>query len=343
VTVFQYLQKSISSKTKSDHLRYNVSNTTKTAMQKTLFLPPKDGHTIAYSVHGNPKGPAILSFHGGPGSASKLEHAQKFDLTKYQVILFDQRGCGESTPTAELKNNTTQDTLDDTERIRKKLDIKKWYVSGSSWGSTLALLYAEKYPEKVEGLLLSAVLLSNKATMDWSFTTTNGVAQLMPDVLEQRETFLKKYNTTPKNLAKDLSKLLRESDLETQQDIVAGAINWEYNLMSPMSKVSYFSPKDITKKELTYVRVFLHYQVNDFFIEDEQILKNIQTIKNIPTVIVHGRYDVLCPMTYAYQLQKSLDKSDFIVASTSGHMFSVEGEEIRRLAFDRFLGRQTQL
>ncbi len=308
-------------------------------MNKTYQLPEENGHIVSYSEYGNPKGTPILSFHGGPGSKSKPKHAKIFDLEKYRVILFDQRGCGESTPSGNLTDNTTNEILSDAERIREKLGINTWYVSGGSWGSTLALLYAGRYKERVKGLLISAIWLGNRASTDWSFQGIDGVAQLMPDTFEKREAFLKKYKTTPKKAAKTFSELLETIKLEEQKEIAAGVMNWESNLFSPASEISYIDPEDVEEKDITEVKIFLHYEKNDWFIEDNQIMDNIDIIKNVPTVIVHGRYDILCPMTHAYKLKTNMNDLEFVIASASGHAFSVEGNEIRRLAFDRFLNK----
>ncbi len=300
-------------------------------------LPEENGHKISFSEYGNPNGIAIISFHGGPGSKSKPKYAKIFDLEKYRVIIFDQRGCGRSIPEGELAHNTTHDTLRDAERIRKQLGIKKWYVSGGSWGSTLALLYAQQYRERVAGLLLSAIFLGDKETTIWSFHGTAGAAQFVPDVLEKREEFLAKYKTTPEMAAETFSNLLEKNNLKQKKEIVTGVINWESNLFSPTAGISYITPEDVEEKDIASVMIFLHYEKNNWFIEDNQIMNNIATIKDIPTVIVHGRYDVLCPIMKAYALKKVLKNAEMIIASSSGHSFSVEGNEIRRLAFDRFL------
>ena len=188
--------------------------------------------------------------------------------------------------------------------------------------------------------MLSSVWLGDHASTDWSFQGVDGVAQLMPDVLEKREAFLKKYNTMPKEVAVTFSKLLETVELEEQKEIVAGINNWERNLFSPASEISYIEPNDVGEDDITAVKIFLHYEKNNWFIEDNQIIHNINNIKDVPTVIVHGRYDVLCPMTHAYKLKTSMNDVEFVIASASGHSLSVEGNEIRRLAFDRFLSNQ---
>src|SRR3989344_5688255 len=152
----------------------------------TGYLPERDGHKVYYAQYGNPKGEVIITLHGGPGSKSKPKYVKPYDLNKYQVITFDQRGCGQSLPSGEIKSNTIQDLVSDIERIRSKLNIKSWYVAGGSWGAALALAYAEKYADVVKGLLLSSVFLARPRDVKWAFTEGNGIERLFPDLWEKR-------------------------------------------------------------------------------------------------------------------------------------------------------------
>lgn len=298
------------------------------------------GHIVSFTEYGNPDGAVILSFHGGPGSGSKPHHAERYDLHKYRVILFDQRGCGKSTPLGEVKNNTTDDILLDAERIREKLGIKEWFLGGSSWGSTLALLYSIKYPEKVRGLLISAIFLADRDTMDWAMTDSKGVARLMPDVWAKRMEFFKKFNIKVETQNADILKAFEGADLETQKEITAGVNNWEGNLFSPYSAVSYKNPSDITEGNIASAKIFIYYEMNDEFIPDNYILDNVEKIGHIPAVIVHGRYDVLCPIEKAKKLKDKMPNSEMVIVPSSGHMLSAEGELIRRMAHDRFMEKQ---
>jgi proline iminopeptidase len=306
-------------------------------MDQKHTLPVKQGHSVAYFEYGNPSGPAIISFHGGPGSRSKEKHASVFDLATYRVILFDQRGCGESAPTGDITHNTTQDIIADAERIRKKLGIQSWYVAGGSWGSTLALLYAQQFPARVNGLLLAAVFLADKDTTRWSLQDTQGAAQFVPDVLKVRQAFLDSYHTTPETAAKDLLGRLTSANEDEQRIITAGVMNWEGNLFSLTSEVSYTAPEDVDERRIADTKIFLHYEAHDWFIKNNQVIQNIGTIKHLPTIIVHGRYDILCPIKKAADVADSLDNAELVIAGGSGHSLSVEGNEIKRLAFDRFL------
>ncbi len=306
---------------------------------KEYFLPEEDGHIVSFTEHGNPDGPAILSFHGGPGSKSKPQHAERYDLAKNRVILFDQRGCGKSTPIGKLESNTTENTLKDVERIRVQLGIDKWFVSGASWGSTLALLYAIQNPERVRGLLIAAVFLADRDSISWAMADTKGVARLMPDVWAKRMDFFMRFNIRVETQNEDLLKLLQESDPEKQKQISAGIQDWEGNLFSSQSSVSYKDPAEISEADIASTKVFVHYEANHEFIPDNYILDNAGKIANIPTVIVHGRYDILCPMEKAQALKEKISNCELVIATSSGHKLTAEGETIQKMAYDRFLER----
>lgn len=306
-----------------------------------LQLPEQNGHTVAYFENGNPTGPAIISFHGGPGSKSKPGHAERFDLKKYRVILFDQRGCGESTPLGKLENNTTEDLLADTERIREALGIESWFVTGSSWGSTLALLYAIKYPERTKGLLLSAIFLADRDSIAWAMGE-RGAATLMPDIWEKRMQFFKDFNIGVESQNEDIMSAFESADPETAKKIALGVINWESNLFSPHNAVKYEKLEDIDEKDIASAKIFIHYEKNREFIPDNYILDNIYKTAGVPTVIVHGRYDILCPLNKAKRLADSMKDCELVIATSSGHMLTPEGETIREMAYDRFLAEQVR-
>lgn len=306
----------------------------------TGYLPKEGGHKVYFAQYGNPKGETLVTLHGGPGSKSKPEHAQSYDLTKYRVITFDQRGCGKSLPVGEVKNNTLQDLIADIERLRLKLKIEKWFVAGGSWGATLALAYAEKYPEKVKGLLLSSIFLARPRDVQWAFTKEGGIERLFPDLWEKRMEFLKKFKATPANSAKVLlAKIQSSSSEEKVKEIVAGACNWEGNLMNAQEDLSFMEPEDVSESDIAGVKVYLHYEANGFFLKSNQLLAGLGKIRSIPTVILHGRYDVLCPVEQSWEVQKGLSNVETIILPTSNHKLTAEGKTARKLAFDRFLGK----
>jgi len=300
------------------------------------YLDEQGGHRIFYAQYGNPEGLAIVSLHGGPGSSSKTKHAKLFDLEKYRVILFDQRGCGKSEPKGEIANNTTQDLTDDIERLREKLGVEKWFVTGGSWGSTLALAYAEAYPEQVKGLMISAIFLGDSFSLEW-FGGENGAAVLFGDLWDHRMELFNKYKTNHKDAAKDLYEKLLNASKEEQKEITADVLSWESNLFTSTQDVKFLDSSDVDEEDVTYAKVFMHYESNNMFLEDEQLLKNISKIKKIPMIIFHGRYDVLCPFKRAWDLHKAHGNSQIVVLPQSNHMFTADGEVARKYAFESFL------
>lgn len=309
-------------------------------MVEEAFLPEQDGHKVAYYRYGNPGGPVIVSFHGGPGSKSKPKHAQRFDLEKYQVILFDQRGCGNSTPLGELEDNDTDRLIADTERLRRHLKIDSWFASGASWGSTMALLYAIKHPKSVSGLLLSSVYLADQSTRDWAMGP-EGVTRIVPDVQQKREQFFKKYKINYQTQYADILKAIDSAPLKEQQEITAKVFDWEGNLFSTLSNPSYQNPEDISQEDIASVRIFMHYEMNNDYRPDNYILDNTTALSKTPTIIVHGRYDILCTIDQAYELDAKLENSELVIAGSSGHKLTAEGETIQKMAFDRFLEKHT--
>lgn len=306
---------------------------------KEYLLPEENGHVVSFTEHGDPNGPPILAFHGGPGSKSRPQHAERYDLTKYRVILFDQRGCGKSTPLGELDNNTTQDTLNDVERIREMLGIETWFVSGGSWGSTLSLLYAIQHPDRVKGLLISAIYLGDHDSIAWSMEDPKAAARLLPDVWAKRIAFFKKFNINVETQNADILKAFEKATPEEQKEITAGVQNWEGNLFSVQAPIVSKNPEDVTDAEIAAAKISCHYEMNHEFIADNFILENISKIAHIPMVIVHGRYDILCPLDKAYELNEGLKNSELIIATSSGHKLTAEGETIQKMAYDRFLER----
>ena len=296
----------------------------------TDYLAEKDGHKVYFAQYGNDLGTPILVCHGGPGDKSKHRHINRYDLDKYRVIVFDQRGCGQSLPLGEIKNNTLSDLVSDMERLRNLLKIKKWYVAGGSWGSTVALTYAQAHPDNILGLLLSSVFLARQKDEDWSFSREGGITQIFPDLVEKRA------NITPK----DLLNMLESGNKEYVKKIVANVMNWEGNLMTSQADLHFVDQEDITEENIASVKIFLSYEANNYFLKPDEIIKNIKRIQNIPTVIVHGRYDILCPMDNAWELHKELSNSELVILPSSNHRFTADGEIAKNMAFKYFLSKQ---
>lgn len=307
----------------------------------TGYLEEKDGHKVWFAQYGNPTGIAIVVCHGGPGDRSKPKHISRYDLGKYHIITFDQRGCGQSLPLGETKINTLSDLVSDMERLRIFLKIDKWFVSGGSWGSTVALAYAESHAQNVLGLLLTSIFLGRRQDVDWSFTKSGGVDKIFPDLWQSRGDFLTKYGADYSNSASILFEKMNTSDVTTIAEITAGVMNWEGNLMSSQSDLSYTDPSDVKAENIASVKVFLHYDSHDSFMTENQLLQSIIVLKDVPTIIVHGRYDLLCTFDQAWELHKNLPKSEIITLPNSNHRLTADGEVARSMAFKYFLNAQT--
>ncbi|PIR98847.1 prolyl aminopeptidase [Candidatus Collierbacteria bacterium CG10_big_fil_rev_8_21_14_0_10_44_9] len=297
----------------------------------TDYLPEQDGHKVWFAQYGNPSGIPIVVCHGGPGDKSKPRHINRYDLDKYHVITFDQRGCGQSLPLGETKNNTLSDLVSDMERLCNILKIEKWYIAGGSWGSTVALTYAESFPEKTKGLLLSSIFLARQKDEEWSFTREGGITRIFPDLIEKRSSMT----------AKDLLNKLESGDEESVKEIVAGVMNWEGNLMTSQADIKLIDIVDVDEENIASARVFLSYQANNYFLELNQIIKNSDRLKNIPTIIVHGRYDLLCPMDNAWELHQHLSNSELVILPSSNHRLTADGEIAKNMAFKYFLSKQS--
>lgn len=279
-------------------------------------------HTIYIEEAGNPNGKPVIFLHGGPGGGINANYRRYFDPKKWRIILFDQRGCGKSTPFAELKENTTWDLVSDIEKIRTHLNIKTWAVFGGSWGSTLSLSYAIKHPDVISELFLRGIFLLRKSEIDWFYQV--GCSKIFPDLWEdyilpipeeERHDFISAYY-----------KRLTSSDLKIRQSAARAWSIWEGMtsklIVDPQSKEKFGDPSFA----LAFARIECHYFINKgFFPEDNFLLNNIDKIKNIKTVIVQGRYDVVCPATSAWELHKALPESHLHIIPDAGHSLSEAG------------------
>lgn len=301
------------------------------------YLPEVDGHSVYYAQYGNPEGEVVVSLHGGPGSQSKAKHVLRFNQSKYQIVLIDQRGCGKSTPRGSIVENTTQTLVADMERVRESLNLSKWFVAGGSWGSTLALLYTETHPDRVKGLLVSAVFHADRSSLDWFNQTPHGAGAMFTDLWHQREFALQSLGIKGEHVANQLlQKLTNGSEIE-QKHVAAAFANWEANLLTSLVPISFTHPDDVTENSIHDARIFLHYEANDFFIENSQILDNCSAIEHIPTIIAHGRLDVICPFEQAWKLHQALPASELMILPQSNHKFTPDGEVAIHYAFNAFL------
>lgn len=274
-------------------------------------------HEIYLEQSGNPDGVPVIVVHGGPGAGSHPNQRRWFDPNHYRIILFDQRGCGKSTPQGELNNNTTQDLIDDMEKIRQHLQIDNWILFGGSWGSALSLLYAQQYPERVTHLILRSILLANKADYEWFFQS--GANKIFPDYWRD---FVKDIPANEQDDIIDAYYQRLNSNNEIMRMTAAKAWSLWHRHCATFNPPKEEEDNNIT---LRLARIESHYFKNNCFIEENQILNNMKAIKTIPTIIVHGRYDMICPLSNAYQVHKGLLNSRLEIIRDAGHASSEPG------------------
>ena len=288
------------------------------------YLQASNIHKVYYEESGNPKGKPVIVLHGGPGSKSKPKYRKFFNPKKWWVVMFDQRGCGKSKPLGEIKDNTTWDLVDDVEQLRKHLAIKKWGVFGGSWGSTLALAYAEKYPESVTELMLRGIWLCRKEDIDWLLVGKD-LRRLFPDLWDWRVKNLNKLGIDVFNPLKGLYKKLFNGTKKEQKLATIIFENWEGQFLKVDQKPKLMKVEEVEDSDIASKRILLHYVVNNCFFKPNQLIKDINKLPKVPTAIIHGRYDIICPVDQAWKLQKVLPKAKFEIIPMSGHHSSEDG------------------
>jgi proline iminopeptidase len=286
------------------------------------FLSVSRLHTIYWEESGNPNGRPILFLHGGPGSGTDSSQRCFFDPTAYRIILFDQRGCGKSRPHAELRENTTWDLVEDIEKLRKHLQISSWVVFGGSWGSTLALAYAETNPSVVKGLILRGIFLCRPNELKWFYQ--GGAGSVFPDEWEKFLALLP--NDERKNPAKAYYKLLKSKDLQEQIKAARAWAGWEAVTLSMRFNSQMFQAFTQDTRATAIARIECHYFIhNAFFKTENWLIENLEAIRQIPTVIVHGRYDMICPMESAWALHKAWPEAKLEIIPDAGHSAAEPG------------------
>ncbi len=289
---------------------------------QTGRLKVSDIHEIYYEQVGNPKGKPIIFLHGGPGGGISPDHRRYFDPKFYRVILLDQRGCGQSTPFAELRENTTWNLIADIEKVREQLGIEKWHVFGGSWGSTLALTYAIKHPDRVSALILRGIFLCRPSEIHWFYQ--EGASQLFPDLWEE---YLKPIPVQERaNMVAAYYKRLTSDDPKTRLDAARAWSKWEGGTSYLYSKASAVAEFDEAEKALPFARIECHYFINNAFFESNNyILEHIGSIRKIPGIIVQGRYDVVCPARSAWDLHRAWPEAKLEIIADAGHSASEPG------------------
>ena len=280
-----------------------------------------EGHRVYVEECGNPEGVPIIVLHGGPGGGCSPMMRRFFDPDFYHIILFDQRGCGRSRPYATIENNNTWKLISDIEYIRKNLGVEALTLFGGSWGATLALLYAEQFPERVSKIILRGVFTMTADELDWFYSST-GAAKFWPDAwkvfqnpipTDERDNMILAYN-----------KRLFGSSPSEQEKFSRAWTNWENSLAS-FKSLGHSSNISIEYAK-AFARIENHYFLNKGFLEeDKQIFNNVDKIRNIPTMIIQGRYDMICPPITAEKLHSKLLKSKLIMVPEAGHAMSEPG------------------
>lgn len=282
----------------------------------TGHLVVSDRHTLYYEQCGNPQGRPVVFLHGGPGGGAGPTSRRFFDPAHYRIVLFDQRGCGKSTPHADLVDNTTWHLVADIERLRETLGIDAWQVFGGSWGSTLALAYAETHPGRVTELVLRGIFMLRRAEMLWFYQ--QGASAIYPDAFEAYRDFI------PEVERGDMMSAYHRrltSDDETLRLAAARAwASWEGATSFITPNRGYIATTAGDHFALAFARIECHYFINGgFFERDDQLLANIDRIRHIPATIVHGRYDVVCPLVNAWDLHRAWPEADLRVIPDAGH------------------------
>ena len=274
-------------------------------------------HEIYYEQCGNPNGKPAVFLHGGPGGGGSTTVRRFFNPERYHIVIFDQRGCGRSKPHGCLEQNTTWDLVEDIETLKNKLGFEKWLVFGGSWGSTLSLAYSQTYPKSVSEMILRGIFMLRKKELDWFYQ--EGASNIFPEAWEK---FLEPIDISQRDdLMSAYHEIFKSDNTEKKLNAAIAWSRWEGSTSSlsynPDMADSFSDPRFA----LAFALIENHYFVNKGFLEHENQLieSGIDIIRNIPTTIVQGRYDIVCPMTTAWELSKNWPEANLIVAPSSGH------------------------
>ncbi len=301
---------------------------------RTSRLRVSEVHELYVEESGNPQGKPVIFVHGGPGGGTDAKQRRFFDPSAYRIILFDQRGCGQSTPHANLDENTTWHLVSDMERLREALGVERWQVFGGSWGSTLALAYAEKHPERVTELILRGIFLLRKREIDWFYQ--EGASILFPDAWED---FVAPIPESERgDLLHAYHRRLTSEDPETRQACARAWSIWEGRTSNLLPNEQQIQRMGGDSFSLAFARIECHYFVNRGFLEtDDQLLREAHKIAHLPGVIIQGRYDVVCPAESAWALAKVWKKGELQIIRDAGHSAFEPGNASALIeATDRF-------
>lgn len=288
---------------------------------KSGMLDVGDGHQVYWELCGNPSGKPAVFLHGGPGSGCNPDHRRLFNPENYCVMLFDQRGCGRSTPHASLEANTTWHLVADMEKLRSLVGAQSWLVFGGSWGSTLALAYAQMYPQRVRELVLRGIFTARPEELHWYYQ--EGASWAFPDEwehfvapipLEERSDLMGAFH-----------RRLTGTDLDAQLKAAVAWSRWEGHTVTLLPDATLDEAHSDPYFALAFSRIENHYFMNKGFLEDQQLLRDAGKLHGIPGVIVQGRYDMVCPVKTAWELHKAWPEAKFQLINNAGHSYKEPG------------------
>ena len=298
------------------------------------FLDVDAGHALYWEVCGNPRGSPALFLHGGPGGGCTNTSRRFFDPSRYRIVLFDQRGCGRSTPAGSLESNTTAHLVDDIERLRKFLNIERWLLFGGSWGATLALVYAQQYPQRVSAMVLRATFTARQSELDWLYCSHGqGAANIFPEAWARFVAFIPQSDRV--DLIAAYHARLTSGDAIIESAAARAWCVWE-------DAISTFLPSPLVSDETalrSLARIEAHYFVHRAFIDEGQLIANANCLRGIPGVIVQGRYDAVTPPTTAWDLHRAWPGSQLKIVADAGHASSDPGITRELIAATDALGK----
>jgi proline iminopeptidase len=317
---------------------------------ETGMLDTGDGNLVYWEVCGNPDGLPVLVVHGGPGSGNSPERRRSFDPERHRIILFDQRNCGRSTPhasdpAADMSLNTTDHLIRDMEQLREHLGVQAWLLSGGSWGVTLSLAYAERYPERVSGMIMASVTSTRRSELEWLY---RGSGRIFPEAWARFRDFAGDgrfalpTDTEPpiEELLASYSALMEDPDPDVRARAATEWLAWEDAVISMESSGTpdhYSNRPDDAK--LAFVRICSHYFAHDAFLEDGVLIRDAGKLAGIPGILIHGRADISGPLITGWELAQAWPGAELIVVEESGHTGGKAMGEALRAARDRMFAR----
>ncbi len=288
---------------------------------QTGYLQVSEVHSLYYEQSGNPNGEPAVFIHGGPGSGSAPIWRRLFNPSLYRIILFDQRGCGKSKPYASLHDNKTEFLIEDLELIRLETDCERWSLVGGSWGSTLAMAYAQRYPHRVKSMVLYGIFLASASEISWFYQA--GANAILPDAWDEFCQMVPQDERS--DMLKAYKRLLSDPDHSVRAEAARQWSMWEgraLRLIPDPYLIASFAEPD---KAVAQAMIENHYMSNQCFLEENQLLNNIASIRSIPAKLVHGRYDMVCPVKTAWNLRRHWTAAELVIVPAAGHSAREEG------------------